>query len=142
MAQIADRIAWAVETLDIQPNDHVLEIGCGHGVAVDLICQSLIDGRITAIDRSEKMIEAAQKRNKTHIAAGKAIFQATTLEKADFKDGMFNKIFAINLSLFWIEPAVISAIVKQYIAHGFTVREVLFKETEPIESACVIAMVS
>src|SRR5687767_3399498 len=86
MAQIADRIAWAVETLDVQGDDDLLEIGCGHGVAVDLIAEKLTRGRITAIDRSDKMIAAAQKRNAKHIAAGKVILQAASLDKADFGD--------------------------------------------------------
>ena len=171
MAQIAERIAWAVETLDVQPDDHLLEIGCGHGVAVDLICQTLTKGHITAIERSEKMITAAQKRNQAHMAAGKAILQAAALDKADFGDATFNKIFAINVSLFWMEPAETLAVVKQHLskdgglyifhqppvvektreiaeqlthilpAHGFTVREVLFQEMEPVESSCVVAEV-
>jgi trans-aconitate methyltransferase len=173
MAQkVADRILWAVEVLDIQPNDRVLEIGCGHGVAIDLVCEKLSSGQITAIDRSDKMIEAAKKRNQAHIAAGKADLQATTLEKADFGDGRFNKIFAINVSLFWMEPAETLQIVKQHLAkggalyifhqppveakthevadqlkqilpaHGFAVREVLFKDIEPVLGACVVAEVS
>ena len=28
---IPPRIRWAVEMMDIQPSDHVLEIGCGPG---------------------------------------------------------------------------------------------------------------
>jgi hypothetical protein len=29
----ADRLVWTVETMDVQPADRLLEIGCGHGVA-------------------------------------------------------------------------------------------------------------
>lgn len=169
--KVADRIAWAVETLDIQPDDRVLEIGCGHGVAVDLICEKLTKGRITAIDRSDKMITAAQKRNQAHIAAGKAILQAAALEKADFGSDKFDKIFAINVSLFWMETAETLAIAQRHLAkggalyifhqppvetktyavaeqlkeilpaHGFTVREVIFKDVAPVLSACVVGVV-
>ena len=35
---VPERVAWAVEMLDIAPDDRLLEIGCGAGQAVSLIC--------------------------------------------------------------------------------------------------------
>lgn len=75
------RLLWAVETLAVEPTDHVLEIGCGHGVAVSMICDKLTGGKITGIDRSAK-----------------AVFRATTLDAADLEGARFNKIFAVNVN--------------------------------------------
>src|SRR3712207_8974057 len=49
----------------------LLEVGCGHGVAVSLVCERLTTGTITAIDRSPKMIEIATRRNRQHVDAGR-----------------------------------------------------------------------
>jgi ubiquinone/menaquinone biosynthesis C-methylase UbiE len=41
---VPPRLLWAVERLSVEPDDHLLEIGCGSGVAVSLICDRLGDG--------------------------------------------------------------------------------------------------
>src|SRR5687768_17742451 len=94
----SERFVWAVDTLALEPADHVLEVGCGHGVAVSLVCERLTSGRITAIDRSKKMIEMAARRNREHVAGGRAVLKTVALEKADFGDERFDKVFAFNVA--------------------------------------------
>lgn len=96
----AERIVWAVETLGVEPEDRLLEVGCGHGVAVSLVCERLEGGRIVAIDRSQKMIEMAAKRNGGCVASGKASLQTASLHDADFGGARFDKIFAIHVAAF------------------------------------------
>lgn len=112
---IPDRIVRAVQTLNIDPSDEVLEIGCGHGFAVPLVCEKLGGGKLTAIDRSRKMIAAALERNHALAAAGKVQFQAVALVNADFARYRFSKIFAINVNLFWLDPWKELLIVRQLL---------------------------
>jgi trans-aconitate methyltransferase len=97
----SERLAWAVDTLAVGPGDRLLEVGCGHGVAVSLVCERLDGGRITAIDRSPKMIEMATRRNRSHVASGRAVLETTTLEDADLGSDRFDKIFAVHVAAFW-----------------------------------------
>jgi cyclopropane fatty-acyl-phospholipid synthase-like methyltransferase len=99
---VPERLRWAVDMLDVRPGDRLLEIGCGRGVAVGLVCERLVDGHISAIDRSSTAIAAARERNGECIAAGKADLRVLALEDAAALDGeRFDKIFAVNVNLFW-----------------------------------------
>jgi cyclopropane fatty-acyl-phospholipid synthase-like methyltransferase len=88
--------------LAIDPSDHLLEIGCGRGAAISMICDSLDTGKITALDRSATMAGLAERRSLEHISSGKAAVHAVELEAADLGPERFDKIFAINVSLFWV----------------------------------------
>jgi ubiquinone/menaquinone biosynthesis C-methylase UbiE len=112
----SERFVWAVDTLALDPADHVLEVGCGHGVAVSLICERLTSGRITAIDRSSKMIEMAAQRNREHVARGRAVLKTAALENADLGDERFDKVFAFNVAPFWLQPKEALGIVRRHLA--------------------------
>src|SRR5919199_6709804 len=100
----SERFFWAVDTLAVRPADRVLEVGCGHGVAVSLVCERLTTGTITAIDRSPKMIAMATRRNRGHVDSGRAVLEAVALEDADLGDRLFDKVFAFNVAPFWLRP--------------------------------------
>lgn len=101
---VHERFTWSVSQLDVQSTDQILEIGCGHGIAVALICDKLMEGGITAIDRSAKMIAVAKCRNAAYVASDRAAFHTIALKDADFDAALFNKIFAINVNVFWQNP--------------------------------------
>ena len=99
-----ERVRWAVEVLDVRPSDEILEIGPGPGIAVGLVCHRLVDGHITAIDRSATAVEWASRRNAEHIALGKAVVEQADLTDLATDPRRFDKIFAINVNLFWVQP--------------------------------------
>jgi SAM-dependent methyltransferase len=153
----SERFVWAVDILALDPADHVLEIGCGHGVAVSLVCERLTSGRITAIDRSPKMIE---------------MLKTAALETADLGDERFDKVFAFNVAPFWLQPKEALGIVRQHLASDaavylfwdarhtqpgrahdladrlsermrlaeFSVNQVLVKDLRPVPAVCVIGL--
>jgi ubiquinone/menaquinone biosynthesis C-methylase UbiE len=115
---MSERLREIVDGLGIRPGDRVLEIGCGHGVAATFVCERLEHGRLTAIDRSPKMIEAARRRNAAYVEAGTAEFLVATLEELDLGDRRFDTIFAVRVGLFHREPARAEALVRPYLAPG------------------------
>lgn len=114
--KIPERLNWAVEQLKIDGNEQLLEIGCGRGVAVSLICPLLTSGTVLAIDRSETAIKAARQRNEEHIAAGKVSFRHAALENLAEPTQPFDKIFAVNVNLFWLDAARGLDVVRKLLA--------------------------
>lgn len=96
---IAPRHSAAVSALALAGTESVLEIGCGHGVAVRLVLERLGTGTITALDRSDKMIEAVRASAPEALASGQLRTRAEALEEADFGEERFDAIFAINVDL-------------------------------------------
>src|SRR3954453_4323725 len=112
----SERFVWAVDILEVRPADRLLEVGCGHGVAVSLVCERLTTGTITAIDRSPKMIEMARRRNREHVDAGRAVLESIALEDAALGDRRFEKVFAFNVAPFWLQPEVALRAVREHLA--------------------------
>jgi ubiquinone/menaquinone biosynthesis C-methylase UbiE len=115
---MSERLRAVVERLDIQPGDRVLEIGCGHGVAATFVCERLEGGRLTAVDRSPKMIQAARRRNAGYVEAGKAEFLVASLEDMDLGDRRFDKIFAVRVGPLHREPERARALAGRWLAPG------------------------
>jgi SAM-dependent methyltransferase len=104
-AKVPGRVAWAVELLDVAPDDRILEFGCGGGVAVSLIGDRLSGGQVTAIDRSATAIERTRRRNAEHLAAGRAMVHRADLAGFDAPPAWFDKAVGINVNLFWTTDA-------------------------------------
>ncbi|HYF63590.1 MAG TPA: class I SAM-dependent methyltransferase, partial [Herpetosiphonaceae bacterium] len=164
--------AWAVDTLDVRPDDRILEVGCGAGVAVSLVCARLESGSITAIDRSPAMVGLAARRNQAWVASGRAALLAGDLLAADLGGARFNKVFAINVGLFGKHPAEDAVRIKGLLApggalylfhqppvawkaaafaettasalrdHGFAIQRTLFAELTPQPAAGIVAAVA
>ena len=123
--RVTERLRAVVEQLDLRPDDRVLEIGCGHGVAATLVCELLEGGHLTAVDRSAKMIEAARRRNAAFVEAGRAEFLVAALEELELGQRRFDKIFAVRVGLFHREPERAHELAERWLAPGGAVSAVL-----------------
>jgi len=99
---IPARIRWAVELMDVQPTDHVLEIGCGPGAGAELICSRLESGKLFAIDRSESGVDRTKRRNAKYVEAGRLTVRQIDLATLRVPVKRLHKVFAFNVNLFWV----------------------------------------
>lgn len=112
--QNARRNQWVVDRLDPQPGEHLLEIGCGPGVAVaeavGLGC------RVTAVDPSAVMRSMASRRNAAAIADGRVAVLDGSAES--LPEGPFAAAYAVNTPQFWTDVDATLAEVVERLGPG------------------------
>jgi ubiquinone/menaquinone biosynthesis C-methylase UbiE len=99
-----ERNKWGISLLNIQPSNHVLEIGFGPGVAIQKMCNLVTDGIIYGIDHSELMVKKASDRNKNAISSGKVKLILTSVAELPSFDHPIDKVIDINTFQFWKDP--------------------------------------
>lgn len=92
------------EILAVQPDDRVLEIGCGTGKLIKLMAKNIETGFIEGIDFSSVMMEIAQRRNKRHIARGTVTMVEANFDENTTEHRSFTKVCSVNTLYFWKNP--------------------------------------
>jgi SAM-dependent methyltransferase len=98
------RNVWAVSLLDVQPDDRVLEVGFGPGIAIAELSRIATQGYVCGFDHSELMLRQAAKRNAEGIRRGRVDLRLGSVENPPAFEAPFDKILAVNAVLFWAEP--------------------------------------
>lgn len=96
--------AWIVQQLDMPPGGHVLEIGCGPGLAVRAIAARFPESYIVGIDRSRRMVQQACHRNAASIQSGRIEIREADANSLPFPDATFDTVVAVHVLYFWTDP--------------------------------------
>jgi SAM-dependent methyltransferase len=99
-----DRNRWSAGLLDVQPDDRVLEIGFGPGIAIEAMARRATRGRVVGVDHSEVMVRQATRRNAAAMRAGRVDLRLGNAEHLPAFDAPFDKILAVNSLMFWDDP--------------------------------------
>lgn len=106
VAFIMARETWAqnqraIETLGIQKDDHILDVGCGHGRSLGELSRRAPKGRVVGADPSELMVEIAVQRNRKLVKARRVDVTVAAVERLPFPDGAFDKVLCVHVVYFW-----------------------------------------
>jgi ubiquinone/menaquinone biosynthesis C-methylase UbiE len=105
-----ERNRRTIELLQIQPDDRVLEIGYGPGLAIQWAAERAVHGKVVGVDHSELMHRQAARRNARAIQTGHVKLHTAPLDAMPTFDGRFDKVFAVNVFLFL--PDTVAALAK------------------------------
>ena len=100
---------WTISLLNVQPDDHVLEVGFGPGLAIKSVSQIASKGFVAGIDFSRAMVQQASKLNASEVKAGRVELRNADVYSIPYDDDSFGKVFAVNVIYLWPNlPSVVS----------------------------------
>jgi ubiquinone/menaquinone biosynthesis C-methylase UbiE len=91
----------ALELLEPQPADHVLEVGFGHGATLKRVAAAVSRGCVAGVDPSSEMCRMAARRNRQAVARGSVDLRQASVEALPFPDDSFDKVLSVHTLYFW-----------------------------------------
>jgi cyclopropane fatty-acyl-phospholipid synthase-like methyltransferase len=90
------RARWAVSLLELQPQDRVLDVGCGPGYSTGIIARQVTQGLVVGVDRSELMAAMAQRRLRSYLQARRVMLVCAEAQDLPRFDVTFDKVASID----------------------------------------------
>ncbi len=113
-----ERNARTVALLDIRPQDRVLEVGFGPGLALERCAALASSGKVVGIDHSELMLRQASRRNANAVATGRMELLLGSVERLPVFSARFDKVLAVNVFMFWSDPVAVLRGLRQVMSTG------------------------
>ena len=95
---------WTIEMMGIQPDNFVLDIGCGGGMAIKEMAKIATGGFVAGVDYSEIMVQQALKHNAAAVGARRVAIKSGNISGLPFEDETFDKACAIESFNYWPDP--------------------------------------
>lgn len=113
-----ERNRWLIDLLSLEPENRVLELGPGPGVALELAAAKASHGQLVGIDHSSTMLRQARRRNRAAVSDGRVRLIKGSAEALPADVGPFDRIYCMNVWQFWADQEVVIATLVGLLAPG------------------------
>ena len=96
----------ALTALAVRADDHVLEIGFGHGRTLEGLARAAPSGFVAGLDHSPEMYEVVRRRCAPLLDGGRLELRIGDSQALPYPDGHFDKVLAVHTLYFWDDPTV------------------------------------
>jgi SAM-dependent methyltransferase len=91
-----------LDRMGIEPDDNILDLGCGAGWLSRLLSEQLPEGRVVGVDVSDEMVRRSRRR---HSDLDNAMFVVGSAEEIPWDAGFFTKAISVESAYYWADPA-------------------------------------
>jgi ubiquinone/menaquinone biosynthesis C-methylase UbiE len=96
----------AIRALDCSPDNTILDLGCGSGLAVRLLAAMAGQGLILGLDHSETMLARALRHNRQAVRQGRVHLLRGRIDALPCRDNTIDRILAVHVVYFAGEAGV------------------------------------
>ncbi|MDQ4070688.1 MAG: methyltransferase domain-containing protein [Actinomycetota bacterium] len=134
-AQVVARLTgeanrWMVDRLEVGPDDRVLDVGCGPGLAVAYAAGPRWASHVVGVDSSEVMVRQARRRNRRAIVEGRVEIHCGDAARLPLPDRSFTAAGSLNSLQFWPAPEKGLAELHRVLEPGGRVAVVLMARSD------------
>ena len=92
---------WGFSNISVNPDDAVLDVGCGGGANIVAWLNKCGNGHVTGMDYSRVSVAESQKLNAAAIKQGKCCVVQGDVSAIPFPDAVFDYVSAFETVYFW-----------------------------------------
>jgi len=104
-----------LDLMRIQPDDNVLDLGCGEGWLARLLSERVPEGRVVGVDISDEMIRRARRK---HVDLENAMFVLGGADEIPWAASFFTRAISVESAYYWPDPARGAAEIFRVLREG------------------------
>lgn len=107
---------WGLKHLDIQPDDIILDVGCGGGINIKRMAEKA--KKVYGVDYSIESVKLSKEVNEKLISEGKVEIYEGNVKDLPFEDDTFDVVTAFETVYFWPDIEKCFGEVKRVLKPG------------------------
>jgi SAM-dependent methyltransferase len=92
----------ALEMMRIEPDENVIDVGCGAGWLSRILARGVPEGRVVGMDISDEMIHRAREAS---VEFENLVFVVGAVHDIPWEPNFFQKAISVESSYYWPDPA-------------------------------------
>jgi SAM-dependent methyltransferase len=92
----------ALESMEIRPDENILDVGCGAGWLSRILARGAPEGRVVGMDISDEMVRRARVAGSD---LGNLLFVVGGVDEIPWEMNFFDKAISVESAYYWPDPA-------------------------------------